>query len=143
MSLKQKREAVLEKLYDELLEDDLDDFIARTYSGDGTGDKRRQDPTVQLIVALENANSSDKEIDLKGDVLAFDNANKEIDRDAETKRELARILITAGVTIVTNVAWGMIFVHELKATRQFEIDGTETSAAGRWLKTSFPKVKMF
>lgn len=156
MSVKQKREQVLERLYDELLAQDK--IVDQTYSDDETGGKKKKDnTTVQLVVALESARSNDEDNDLKekdldikerdlelrGDILAFDNANKEIDREAEQRRELIRLACTAGVTIITNVAWGMIFVHELRATRQFEVDGTETSAAGRWLKQSFPKMKLF
>lgn len=140
-NVKQKREEVLERLYDELL---AQDKVTQTVEiVDAKGGKRVEIPAVQLVVALENARSNDEDIALKGDILAFDNANKVEDRDAERKRELMRLAATAGVTLVTNIVWGIIFVHELRATREFEVDGTETSAAGRWLKTSFPKVKMF
>jgi len=140
-NVKQKREEVLERLYDELL---AQDKVTQTVEiVDAKGGKRVEIPAVQLVVALENARSNDEDIALKGDILAFDNANKVEDRDAERKRELVRFAATAGVTLVTNLVWGVIFVHELRATREFEVDGTETSAAGRWLKTSFPKVKMF
>lgn len=141
MSVEKKREEVLERLYDELLEQDK--VTKPVILIDAKGGQRAEIPAVQLVVALENARSNDEDIALKGDVLAFDNANKVEDRDAERKRELMRLAATAGVTLVTNIVWGIIFVHELRATREFEVDGTETSAAGRWLKTSFPKVKMF
>lgn len=140
-NVREKREQVLEKLYDKLLESNLDEFKLNAYSGSGPEGKKGQHPMVQLIATLEEAKAADEKIVLEGDVLAFDNANHEIDRTHEAKMEVAKLLATAGVTVITNVAWGMIFVHELKATRQFEVDGTETSAAGRWLKNSFPKMR--
>lgn len=144
MSVEQKREQVLEKIYDELLEGDLDEFMPNAYSAaDSDGRKTpKQVPVVQLIVALENAKANDEEVAVKQDALEFDNAHHEIDRQHNDRNELVKVLATAAVNIAINVAWGMIFVHELKATRKFEIDGTEVSAAGRWLKQSFPKMRM-
>ena len=140
MSIKQKREAVLEKIYDELLEGDFGEFKASDRSGFGTDAKRaQQNPMIQLIATLESANANEEENELKGETLAFDNAHREIDRQHADRSELMKLLVTSGITIATNIAWGLIFVHELEATRRFEIDGTETSAAGRWLKQSFPK----
>ena len=137
MSIKEKREAVLEKIYDELLEGGLDDFKPETRSFGTDGKKGPQ--MVQLIVALEDAEAKEAELAAKSEELAFDNANHEIDVEHDDRKELIKILVTSGITIVTNVIWGVIFVHELKQTRLFEVEGTETSAAGRWLKQSFPK----
>ena len=142
-NVKQKREQVLEKVYDELLENGVTDLMpSTTIHGVLDDKKQRQAPIVQLIVALENANAAEEDLRLREDILDFDNAHKEIERKHNDRNELIKLGVTAGITIVSNVVWGMIFVHELQATRQFEIDGTETSAAGRWLKQSFPKFHM-
>lgn len=139
MSIREKREAVLEKIYDELLEGDLDDFKQNGYPGFGSDAKKGQQPLVQLIGTLESANAAEREVQIKDDSLGFDNAHSELERQQEERTELIKLLVTSGITIATNLVWGMIFVHELNATRLFEKDGTETSAAGRWLKQSFPK----
>mgnify|MGYP006988905875 CR=1 FL=1 len=139
MGIKQKREAVLEKVYDELLDSDLEEFKTEARSGFGTDTRKSQNQLVQLVVALEDAEAKDGELAVKSEELTFENANHEIDVEHEDRSELIKLLVTSGITILTNVVWGMIFIHELNATREFERDGTETSAAGRWLKQSFPK----
>lgn len=139
MSIKEKREAVLEKIYDEMLEGDLDDFKQNGYSGFGSDAKKGQQPLVQLISTLESANAAEEEARIKEDALDFDNAHNELERQQEKWMELIKLFVTSGITIATNIVWGMIFIHELNATREFETNGTETSAAGRWLKQSFPK----
>lgn len=139
MGIKDKREAVLEKIYDELLKGDLDDFKQNGYPSFGSDAKKGQQPLVQLIDTLEKANTAEEEAHIKEDALDFDNAHNELERQQEERTELIKLLVTSGITIATNLVWGMIFVHELNATRLFEKDGTETSAAGRWLKQSFPK----
>ena len=184
--VKQKREEVLEKLYDELLSTNLEEFKQNTNPCDVLdGKKTSQNPKIQLIVALENARATDSELerkdrdleikykeleqdlamksrelelkskdlelkdrdlDLKGEALAFDNAHYEIDKEHKERSdrgELAKTIVSTFITLATNVVWGMIFVHEMQATRLFEVEGTETSAAGRWLKQSFPKVRLF
>lgn len=141
-NLKSKREAVLEKLYDELLEKDVPDALAE-YTMCGPDGKKAQNYLVQLIQTLENANAADDDIHLKADIVELDNANKSIEVMHNDRNELTKILVTAIVTMVTNVAWGIIFTKELEATRLFEVEGTETSAASRWLKQSFPKMRLF
>lgn len=160
--VEKKREEVLAQIYDRLLEEDgLDEFFDGGVITLPDGKKvSKNHPAVQLIATLENARAADTsaflkkveldleqgelkvkegELKLKDDCALVDNANKEIDRKQAFKVEVLKALITAGVSVVTTAAWGMIFVHELKATRLFEIEGTEISAAGRWLKNSFPK----
>jgi cellobiose-specific phosphotransferase system component IIA len=153
MGVEQKREAVLEKIYDELLEDDgLTDFVnCCIYSTNAEGKKGSfKHPYLDLLSSLENARAQElelklkaKEAQLKDDAQLFENANKEIDRKHEFKTELLKLAVTSGVSAITTAMWGLIFVHELKATRVFELDGTEGSAAGRWLKNSFPKPRVF
>lgn len=154
-SVKQKREQVLETIYDKLYEEGLDDFMPNADStsvgpdGKLRIESQKNAPIVQLIVALENANAADeenaikeKELSLKEDTLAFENAHHEIDRKHDDRNELIRLVVTSGVTLVTSVLWGVIMVHEMRATRLFEVEGTETSAVGRWLKQSFPKPRL-
>ena len=187
MSVNQKREEVLEKIYDRLLETDgLDEFFNEgqfAYTVDG---KRisKQHPSVQLIAALENARKDDtdlekketelqlkmselqlketelqmkardfdikdaelelkqKEFDLKDNQVLVDNAARDMDRRDHLKMEILKVLGTASVSLITTIMWGALFTHELRATRAFELEGTEVSAAGRWLKNSFPKPRV-
>lgn len=170
MSVESKRDQVLEELYDRLLLDgEIDAFFNSkvSVSPDGKKVAKQQHPVVQLISTLESArvaeiearqkeDSSKKEaalkeqelslkkeeLKLKDDIALTDNANRDMDRRHQMHIELLRDAITGAVTLVTTGIWSMIFIHELKQTRLFEIDGTEVSAAGRWLKNSFPKPKL-
>ena len=139
--VKQKREQVLEMLYDELLEDGLDEFKPVAYSSFGSDSKKGQQPKIQLIIALEDARAKEMELELKNETLEFDNAHHEIDKNQHAKEELVKVLVTSGITVLVNVAWLMLYKHELAQTRIFEVEGTETSAAGKWLKQSFPKMR--
>lgn len=171
MTISAQRDDVLNKLYQDLLENGTDILTTGCDGKDG----KRGNSAVQLIIALENARANEREelrrsheleekvrfdgeeiklrqkeadlrereIELRGDEIEFNNAHHQIDAKNNTRNELIRLGVTSGVTLVTSLIWGAIFVHELKATRQFEVEGTEVSAAGKWLKNSFPKVKLF
>lgn len=140
--IKQKREAVLEKIYDELLDGGLDEFKSTAGTGFGNDAKKAQNPKVQLIVALENAAIAEGELELKSEELEFNNAHHQIDKEEHEKEERAKLIANAAVSLVTSALWAVIFVHELRQTRLFEVNGTETSAAGKWLKQAFPKMRV-
>lgn len=174
MSTAELREQVLEMCYERLLDTNLEGIADNSFGNEKDG-KKGTPPIVQLIVALENAQSNEQEHQLKQDeleqkrveaehrvwldkettelqkrdlavkedALAFDNAKHDIDIKHEDRREIAKLVISSAITVAGTVVWATLFAQELEQTRVFEVKGTETSAASRWLKSSFPKVKMF
>ena len=141
IDIREKREKVLAKLYDTLLESDLDEFKPTASTGFGSDAKRaQQNPMIQLIATLEDANAREADRDIKNEELAFDNAHHEIDNDQRKIEEAVKLCAT-GVTLVTSLVWAVIFVHEMNATRVFEVDGTPTSAADKWGRMLFPKFR--
>lgn len=124
MSVGEQREKVLERLYEEMSR-------KSNFSYD--------EDLAKVITALESARVAEKEFELKDTLALTDNANADMDRELRFRELIVNTCVTAGQALL----WGLIFVAELKATRRFEQTGTETSAASRWLKNSFPKVRLF
>lgn len=167
MSVEAQRDLVLERIYDRLLNEyELDEFFDNSpqYSPDGKRVVKQQPPVAQLIATLESSRVAEmeahqkevssereaalkeqelalkkEELRLRDDVALTDNAQRDMDRKQQTHAEMLRAAVTVGTSVLTTAVWGVIFVHEMKQTRLFEVEGTEVSAAGRWLKSSFPK----
>lgn len=125
MSVEDKREQVLSRLYDEMqnLHSLASDEAAKL---------------ADIASTLERARESDlnraQDADLK-DIEVI----KETQEDKNRRREaIASICVTA----VTNVMWALVMTNEMHRTRMFETDGIETSSVSKWLKSSFPKIRM-
>lgn len=127
MSVDEKREQVLEAIYEEM-----------AHKSNYNYDKS----LAEIIKALEAARLAEKEFELKDSVALTDNANAVEDRQQENKIKLRELITSSCLTIAQTAVWALIFVAEMSATRKFEETGVETSAVSRWLKSSFPKVRL-
>ena len=127
MSVDEKREKVLESLYEEML-----------HKSNYHYDK----DLAEVIKALEAARLAEKEFELKDAEVLTENANAVEARKLEDKIKLRELVVNTAVTLGQAALWATIFVLQMEATRKFEETGTETSAVSRWLKQSFPKMRL-
>ena len=156
MSVDKKREEVLESLYEEMAHKSnytYDKTLAETIKALESAraaekesklkENESQIKAKEMQLKEQELQLREKEFNLKDAVALTDNANAEIDRKQEDRIRLRELVVNSVVALLPALVWGTIFVVELTATRKFEETGTETSAASRWLKNSFPKVKGF
>lgn len=124
MSVEDKREKVLERIYDDMLGMDsltleeaerLSD-IADTLEKARDNDRRR----------VQEAEIKDLEV---------------IEQTQQDKGRRREAIATVCVTAITNIAWGFFMAYEMYATRKFEEENVETSSVSKWLKNSFPKFR--
>lgn len=156
MSVDEKREKVLELIYEEMAHKSnyaYDKTLAEMIKALESARQAEKEHELKTAISeKDDANAkadrelkerelelAEKEFELKDTLALTDNANAEMDREARFKE----LLVNSALTLGNALLWGIIFVGELKATRKFEETGTETSAASRWLKSSFPKVRFF
>lgn len=156
MSVEEKREKVLELIYEEMAHKSNFSYdktladVVKSLESARLADQELAFKKAEAETSEEQENRDfelkekelalkEKEFELKDALALTDNANAEMDRAAR-KREL---IVTSCITAGQAILWGLIFVHELSMTRKFEETGTELSAASRWLKNSFPKVRLF
>lgn len=160
MSVKDERKKVLEMIYKEMgrhsnysYPKELADIIKTLEAAEAA---EREFELKELDAEVNNANTErdfdlreqefdlkERELELRKELAAAESTNAQLARELENTIKLRELITHACITIGQAALWGAIFVHELKATRLFEVEGTETSAAGKWLKNSFPKVRLF
>ncbi len=160
MSVNEKRRKVIDAIYEEMSHASNHSYtkelaeIIKTLEAAELAEKEfelKEDATRAEFVNAErdfdlkeqDLDLRERELEIKDRAAATDEVNAQTDREVQDKAKLRELIVNAAITIGQAALWGAIFVHELKATRIFEVEGTETSAAGRWLKNSFPKVRLF
>lgn len=160
MSMKEERQKVLALIYEEMSRNSNFHYtkelaeIVKTLEAAELADREAE---LKSRIAEAESDNKEREFDLKEQELDLkereleikqrsmlaDRNDANLDRELQDKIKLRELIVNSCITIGTTALWGLIFVHELKATRTFEMTGTEVSAASRWLKNAFPKVRLF
>ncbi len=126
MSVEDKREQLLERIYDEML--DMDSLSLE-----------EAHRLVDVAEKLENARDDDRDRVQQAEL----NDLEVIERTQQDKNRRREAIATICVTAATNILWAILMTHEMHATRKFEETNVETSSVSKWLKNSFPKIRAF
>ncbi len=160
MSMKEERRKVLELIYKEMSHasnysypKELADIVKALEAAELA---EREAELKSKLAEAENSNKErefdlkeqeldikERELEIKHQAMLAEREDAKKDRELQEKARLRELIVNSCITVGTTALWGLIFVHELRATRKFEMTGTEVSAASRWLKNAFPKVKLF
>lgn len=124
MSVEDKREQVLERIYDKMLVlDSLSEEEAYRLSG--------------IAEKLEGARDDDRDRAQR----AEHDDMEVIERTQQEKSRRREAIVSICITAATNVMWTFFMAYEMHKTRKFEEKNVETSAVSKWLKNMFPKIR--
>ena len=124
MSVEDKREKVLERIYDDML--DMDSLALEEA-------ERLSDIADTLERARDNDLCRIQEADVKD--------LEVIERTQQDKSRRREAIADICATAITNIVWTFFMAYEMYATRKFEEENVETSSVSKWLKNSFPKFR--
>ena len=124
MSVTEKREEVLERVYDDMLSMDC-------LSSDEAKALASIANTLEHAREQERCRIQDAEIK---DLEVIENTQREKNRRIET-------IVSICMPAITNAIWIFVMAYEMHATREFEVKNVETSSVSKWLKSLFPKIR--